>query len=348
MSNEFFFSPENSILYKKRIDDIVFKHKIENSYFIASSGTTSKGFIKIFVFKKEKLLGHADYINSRFEINKNSKILNVLPTIFMGGLSLLLRANVANCDYNEIKWNPSEFYKNLNTFRPTHISLVPTQLRRIVDHEIIPNKELEVCFVGGARLGSELKVKALDLGWPIFETYGQTEHASQLSTVKSNYEETIFSFFEFVQIENRNQEFYINTPFSFDYLIEIAEFSEKIIVKKDEDLIPLNDSLCFLSEKTFKINGRIDEFIKVKGQLVNLQFVENEINHHFGINPQDFYLLKVDSLDEDDKIMMVSKEKINIDKIKNLLGYRIQELILVNKFSYTHSGKIKKVNPLES
>lgn len=67
---------------------------------------------------------------------------------------------------------------------PTRISLVPTQLHRILEmREGLPApKALRSVLIGGAHAPTGLVERAHDLGWPIALTYGATETSSQVAT----------------------------------------------------------------------------------------------------------------------------------------------------------------------
>jgi O-succinylbenzoic acid--CoA ligase len=67
---------------------------------------------------------------------------------------------------------------------PTHVSLVPTQLHRILDvrGERGAPAGLRCVLVGGAHAPASLVARALDAGWPIALTYGATEMSSQIAT----------------------------------------------------------------------------------------------------------------------------------------------------------------------
>ena len=67
---------------------------------------------------------------------------------------------------------------------PTHISLVPTQLLRILDHrgERRAAEALKCALIGGAHAPAALVNRAVAAGWPIALTYGATEMSSQIAT----------------------------------------------------------------------------------------------------------------------------------------------------------------------
>lgn len=66
----------------------------------------------------------------------------------------------------------------------THLSLVPTQLLRLLDAwgDAPPPAALRCVLMGGAATPAPLLARALDAGWPVALTYGMTETTSQLCT----------------------------------------------------------------------------------------------------------------------------------------------------------------------
>lgn len=71
-----------------------------------------------------------------------------------------------------------------SAFAPTHLSLVPTQLLRVMDHRggRPPPETLRCVLIGGAHAPVSLVARACDEGWPIALTYGATEMSSQIAT----------------------------------------------------------------------------------------------------------------------------------------------------------------------
>lgn len=64
------------------------------------------------------------------------------------------------------------------------VSLVPTQLHRLLEHrgDRPAPSTMKRVLVGGAHAPSSLLSRALDLGWPVALTYGMTEMSSQVAT----------------------------------------------------------------------------------------------------------------------------------------------------------------------
>ncbi|MEF8855581.1 MAG: AMP-binding protein [Haloarculaceae archaeon] len=66
----------------------------------------------------------------------------------------------------------------------TGASLVPTQLKRMLDRGWEPPSSLRCVLLGGAPAGRDLLVEALERDVPVFTTYGATEAASQIATAR--------------------------------------------------------------------------------------------------------------------------------------------------------------------
>lgn len=111
--------------------------------------------------------------------------LAALPLFHVGGLALLIRTALAGAAVAF----PSETQSlaaALNAFQPTHLSLVPTQLHRLLEHpELLP--ALRCCkaiLLGGSAIPPALIEKALACGLRIHCSYGSTEMSSQICTTQ--------------------------------------------------------------------------------------------------------------------------------------------------------------------
>jgi len=63
----------------------------------------------------------------------------------------------------------------------TVVSLVPTQLRRLLDADLRPGANLRVMLLGGAAATPDLLEAAREAGWPVAATYGLTQACSQVT-----------------------------------------------------------------------------------------------------------------------------------------------------------------------
>lgn len=70
--------------------------------------------------------------------------------------------------------------------KPTHLSLVSTQLKRIINDGVIPDKSLKVSLIGGGFVDDELMFEADKLGWKPFRVYGSSETGSMVTAISAN------------------------------------------------------------------------------------------------------------------------------------------------------------------
>jgi O-succinylbenzoic acid--CoA ligase len=143
---------------------------------LATSGTT--GSIKLVALSKRAMLASAAAVNRRLEVSASDVWYGVLPTFHVGGLSIHARAWLSACRLIEEDWNPLK----VAGMDFTLISLVPAQIADLVRLSLPPPPRLRAAVVGGGALRDDLYESAMNLGWPILETYGMTECCSQVAT----------------------------------------------------------------------------------------------------------------------------------------------------------------------
>jgi O-succinylbenzoic acid--CoA ligase len=108
-----------------------------------------------------------------------------LPLSHVGGLSVLLRCVVAGavCVVNPLPKVPADVARLLKDKAVTHLSVVPTQLRRwLEDPAFVFPATVECVLVGGAHASPSLRSLAASRQAPVVYSYGMTEMASQVAT----------------------------------------------------------------------------------------------------------------------------------------------------------------------
>ncbi len=111
----------------------------------------------------------------------------VLPLYHVSGLMQALRAILTGGqvwigDYHRLK--QGQFPTDLGS--EVFLSLVPTQLQQILTWDDAPQwlRQFRAIFIGGAPANPALLDRAADLGLPLAPTYGMTETAAQIATLK--------------------------------------------------------------------------------------------------------------------------------------------------------------------
>lgn len=111
--------------------------------------------------------------------------LAVLPLFHVGGLSIVIRSvlygtgMVLHRQFGERALSAS-----LRGDRVTHVSVVATMLQRLLDVDAEPcAPQVRVVLVGGGPVPEALLERAAALAYPVVQTYGLTETASQVATL---------------------------------------------------------------------------------------------------------------------------------------------------------------------
>lgn len=115
--------------------------------------------------------------NENIPLKPNDRWLFSLPFYHVGGFSILIRCLFAGATV--VLAEGKDLSKSIEKYRVSHVSLVFTQLQRIVDNSYPSIKSI---LLGGSAIPQELLEKAYKRGLPLFVSYGLTEMASQVTT----------------------------------------------------------------------------------------------------------------------------------------------------------------------
>lgn len=135
-------------------------HIATHLYTSGSSGTPK---IACHTFQNHILSAQGSY--RKIPLTETSLWALSIPLYHVGGLAILFRCYLSG----------ARILISKNWTRATHLSLVPTQLFRLLQGNIsLPN--LQFLLLGGAPLPN------LQTPWPVLPTYGMTEMSSQIVT----------------------------------------------------------------------------------------------------------------------------------------------------------------------
>jgi len=118
--------------------------------------------------------------------------LLALPLYHVGGLAILFRAFISGATV-VFAHREKSLFRQLQRQEITHLSVVPTQLRRLLEEGKEAPAALKAVLVGGSAVSEDLIREAQALNWPIYLTYGLTEMASQVTTTAAPVEDVLSS-----------------------------------------------------------------------------------------------------------------------------------------------------------
>jgi O-succinylbenzoic acid--CoA ligase len=332
--------------------------------------------VTLYALSKAGLLLSAKSVNDHLEAKKKDIWLNVLPHFHTGGLSQHARAYLSKSkvvDFSHSPWSPDNFIKLLNTHEITLTSLVPTQLYDLVKCKMKIPKSLRAILIGGSKLDEELYFKSRELGYPILPTYGMTEVGSQiataeLSTIKSNFSNNNKTFphlkiLPHVKISNISGCLAVKSDslFTMKVILDIGTNEQA----KEEHRLEIDDQHLSIEvlrrvgdwfvtkdvgeifNNFISIEGRSDQSIKISGELINLNQLNDLLtkvsNCNVGIilarsearRGNELYLvLPISYYSDSEKwIRQFNKSVLPVSKIHSVY--------YVNELPRTELGKIK-------
>jgi O-succinylbenzoic acid--CoA ligase len=156
---------------------------ITKSIMIPTSGSSGK--IKFAIHTWETLTASVTGFIKYFQLQQVNSYC-VLPLYHVSGLMQFMRSFTSNGklvirNFKQIEQaiypiNPGDFF----------ISLVPTQLQRLLQNSLLSAQlsQFQTVLLGGAPAWNELLVEARSKNIPLALTYGMTETASQIATLK--------------------------------------------------------------------------------------------------------------------------------------------------------------------
>jgi O-succinylbenzoic acid--CoA ligase len=119
----------------------------------------------------------------RLGVAPGDRWLCCLPMYHMGGLAPTLRSALYGTSLAiQSGFDAERTAEVIAEYDVTGVSLVPTQLRRLLDTGWEPPAAFETVLLGGAPAGEDLLDRARDRGVPVYPTYGTTETTSQVAT----------------------------------------------------------------------------------------------------------------------------------------------------------------------
>ncbi|WP_009963191.1 AMP-binding protein [Verrucomicrobium spinosum] len=144
----------------------------------------SEGVPKWVGLSREGMLISAQAVNEHLESTSQDRWLIALPTHHVGGCSILARCHLSRAAWTflEGKWDAGRFADQCAREQVTLVSLVPTQVYDLVAARLPAPESLRAIVVGGGGMNREVALRALELGWPVLQSFGMTETASQIAT----------------------------------------------------------------------------------------------------------------------------------------------------------------------
>ena len=310
---------------------------------VQTSGSTGKP--KPILLKKEFVLNSAIATGKYFDLQENTTALLCLPTAYIAGKLMLIRALTLGWHLDVIAPNshPLERVDKEYDFS----AMVPLQL----ENSIFKLSKIKKLIVGGGVVSKELKTKIQDVFTVIFATYGMTETITHIAVKKLN---------NFPSSKGRitKQSFYQTLP---NVTIYIDDRNCLVInaPQVSDEIIYTNDVVQLISDTEFEWFGRFDNVINSGGIKLHPEEIEEKLseiitNRFFVAGIADELLGDVLILVVEENFTSIINEKSYKSKltaeIKNLAAlskYEIpKEIYFINQFIETETKKIERITTL--
>lgn len=177
--------PDELLIYRDAsgLDDTGWSLKLDApATIIFTSG--SSGFPKA---AEHSVANH--YYNARgssqnIRLSSKDCWLLSLPLYHVGGIGILFRCALAGAAL-AVPEKGEAIEAAQERYGVTHLSLVPTQLYRLLHHASLPDSfsKLRMILLGGGAVPPGLLADAMRRRWPVYPSYGLTEMASQVATM---------------------------------------------------------------------------------------------------------------------------------------------------------------------
>ncbi|MBD3258185.1 o-succinylbenzoate--CoA ligase, partial [candidate division GN15 bacterium] len=121
--------------------------------------------------------------NKNIPVTESDRWLLSLPLYHVGGLAIVFRCLIGRATI-VLAQPDEELVSQIEQQQVTHVSLVATQLQRLVNSLETDSRRLplKAILLGGGPTPQPLVDRALKLGLPLYRSYGLTEMASQVVT----------------------------------------------------------------------------------------------------------------------------------------------------------------------
>lgn len=305
--------------------------------FIEANTSGSTGVSKLIKIKKQAMVNSALATGVFFNLEAGNSALHCLPTQFIAGKMMLVRAMVLGLELDIVEPKTSLVFNINKTYH--FCAMIPLQL----ENNLQTSSNIKTIIVGGASVSNTLKQKIKNIASHVFETYGMTETVTHIALKKLNN----FSSLPDSITKQSAKTFFKTLPnitISQDerdcLIIEAPQLSEEKIIT--------NDIVKIHSETEFEWLGRFDNVINSGGLKLVPEQIEAKLQNK--IQARFFIASKPHETLGEQLILVVegSIDSIDASAFSELKKHEKPKLIFTTKqFIETASGKIQRKKTLE-
>lgn len=291
----------------------------EDHIHVKTSGST--GDPKMIKISKQAMVKSAIRTGNFFEVQTGDTALHCLPTDFIAGKMMLVRAMILGLSLDLVR-PTTQPMKNVDSFYD-FVAMTPMQAQNSLGRL----NQIKTLIIGGAPIYPELNSKLVALHKNCFETYGMTETISHIAATKLSIPKAPFHVLDGIHLEIDSEGCLV---------VDAPDITDQLIYT--------NDLVEMHNEKTFTYLGRRDNVINSGGIKILPEVVERKLMHHmqfpfflFGI-PDEFLGQKLIMVIESNYDQFEEVEK-QIAACENLGKFEVPKALYFVSKILTNNGK---------
>jgi O-succinylbenzoic acid--CoA ligase len=314
---------------------------LNDSDFVSVNTSGSTGIPKHIKIKKQAMVNSAIATGYFFKLQPENTALHCLPTNFIAGKMMLVRAMVLGLELDIVEPKSQLVFDYDKAYH--FCAMIPLQLQNTLKH----CDNIETMIVGGASVSKTLIDDIHNIKSTVYETYGMTETVTHIAVKQLNN----FSLLR-GEPTKRSVKSYFKTLSN----VSISQNESGCLViyapKLSEEKITTNDIVKIHSDTEFEWLGRFDNVINSGG--VKLFPEQIEVKLQKIIQQRYFIASEKDNTLGEKIILVIESENIDLNVISN----EVRNLITLDKFEIpkaiycvkqfieTSSGKIQRKKTL--
>lgn len=303
--------------YEKAVGDFLMYWFDAHSFIdMQTSGTT--GTPKIIRVDKQAMVNSALATGAFFELDAGIKALHCLPTQYVAGKMMLVRAFILGWDLDLVA--PASCPLERNDTEYDFAAMVPLQAQ----HSISSLGQIRKLILGGAKVNSALAKQLQDINSAIYETYGMTETITHIAAKRVGDE--AFKTLPHVKIHEDERHCLV---------IDADSICDEPVVT--------NDVVKVLAENEFIWLGRFDNVVNSGGVKLFPEQIEEKLAGK--VDRRFFFRGAPDDELGEKLVMVIEGEPFEVDRTIFSKLDRFEnpkEIVFLPRFAETGSGKIAR------
>ena len=294
---------------------------------VQTSGST--GTPKTIKLKKDFVAASAFRTIRFFELHEGDRILHCLPSNFIAGKLMTVRALVGKLDLHLA--DPASDFNYLPNDKP--IKFAAMVINQVKKYLALPEKNIENLLIGGSAIPQPLEEQLLQISTQCYSSYAMTETATHIALRKLNGENKT-SYYTCLD----------------DISVELDEHDciRILMPGLENGAIQTNDLGEIIDSRHFKVLGRVDNVIISGG----IKFYPEQIEEKLTLQiPLPFAIGSAPDERLGQKLILLIEGKAD-EKLKNtveancrnsLTKYEFpKEIRFIEKLPRTENGKIDR------